>query len=60
MPRDYQVLPDVPWSVLGVISAGGVIGALARYGLIAEFPEPDRAFGAAEVGMAIAQALSVG
>jgi CrcB protein len=25
--------PGVPWSVLGVISAGGAAGALARYGL---------------------------
>ena len=44
MPRDYQVLPGVPWSTLAVISAGGVIGALARYWLIVAFPEPGGAF----------------
>jgi CrcB protein len=44
MPADHKVLPGVPWATLGVISAGGVIGALARYGLIAAFPEPDVAF----------------
>ena len=27
-----------PWSVLAVISAGGVLGALARYGLGVAFP----------------------
>jgi CrcB protein len=34
----------MPWRVLAVISAGGVIGALARYGIIVTFPEPDAAF----------------
>jgi CrcB protein len=33
----------VRWSVLGAISAGGVVGALARYGLGVAFPvAPDR------------------
>jgi CrcB protein len=34
----------MPWRVLAVISVGGVIGALARYGLIVAYPEPDAAF----------------
>ena len=38
----------MPWRVLAVISAGGVIGALARYGIIVTFPEPDAAFASME------------
>jgi fluoride exporter len=34
----------MPWRVLAVISAGGVIGAVARYGIIEAFPEPNAAF----------------
>lgn len=34
----------MPWRVLAVISVGGVIGALARYGIIVAFPEPGAAF----------------
>ncbi|MET8160038.1 CrcB family protein [Sphaerisporangium sp. NPDC005289] len=34
----------VPWDTLGVISAGGVIGALARFGLGAAFPRPPGGF----------------
>jgi CrcB protein len=34
------VLPDVPWGTLAVVSAGGVLGALARYGLTSAFPAP--------------------
>ena len=41
MPRGY---PGLPWPTLAVISAGGAIGALARYGLIVAFPERDGAF----------------
>lgn len=33
-----------PWAVLGVISAGGVLGALARYGLGAAFPHAATGF----------------
>ncbi|WP_248960130.1 fluoride efflux transporter FluC [Sphaerisporangium perillae] len=32
------------WSTLGVISAGGVIGTLARYGLSTAFPHPPGSF----------------
>ncbi|MBV1852190.1 fluoride efflux transporter FluC [Catellatospora tritici] len=32
------------WDVLGVISAGGVLGALARYGLGVAFPQPPDGF----------------
>jgi fluoride exporter len=34
----------MPWRVLAVISVGGVLGALARYGIIVAFPEPAAAF----------------
>jgi CrcB protein len=33
------------WAVLGVISAGGVLGALARYALETAFPRPAGTFG---------------
>jgi fluoride exporter len=36
--------PDVPWSTLAAISAGGVIGALARFGLATAFPHPAGSF----------------
>lgn len=32
------MLPDVPWGTVAVVSAGGVLGALARYGLTSAFP----------------------
>ena len=34
----------IPWLTLGVIAAGGVIGALARQGLWAAFPHPPGGF----------------
>ncbi|NUR73857.1 MAG: CrcB family protein [Hamadaea sp.] len=34
----------VPWSVLGVISLGGVLGASARFGLTGVFPGPPGGF----------------
>jgi CrcB protein len=38
-----SLLRRAPWAVLGVISAGGVLGALARYGLVSAWPHrPDR------------------
>jgi fluoride exporter len=37
---EVRALSGVPWSTLAVISAGGVLGALARYGLTAAFPAP--------------------
>lgn len=44
MPRDYHVLPGVPWDTLGAISAGGVLGALARYGIQSAYPMPASGF----------------
>jgi len=34
----------VPWAVLGAISLGGMLGALARYGLAVAFPDAPRGF----------------
>ena len=44
MPRRRQRLGRIPWLTLGVIAAGGVIGALARQGLWAAFPHRAGAF----------------
>jgi CrcB protein len=38
IPRQRRELFRTPWSVLGVISAGGAIGALGRYGLATAWP----------------------
>jgi CrcB protein len=37
-------MPRIHWPTLAVISAGGVLGALARYAIIQAFPEPGTAF----------------
>lgn len=37
-PRQRAELPRAPWATLGAISAGGVLGALARHGLSTAFP----------------------
>jgi len=51
---------DVHWSVLAVISAGGVLGALARYGLQSACPSPARAFDWATFGINVAGCLLIG
>ena len=38
IPRQRVELRRAPWAVLGAISAGGALGALARYGLAAAWP----------------------
>jgi hypothetical protein len=43
-PPGPRARPPVAWPVLGVISAGGVVGALARYGLGVAFPHPPTGF----------------
>jgi fluoride exporter len=60
MSRDYQVLPGAPWSTLGVISAGGVLGALARYGLQSAYPAPAGGFAWATFGINVAGCLLIG
>ena len=50
----------VGWSVLAVISAGGVVGALARYGLSAAFPHPAKGFAWATFGINVSGCLLIG
>ncbi|MFI0481196.1 fluoride efflux transporter FluC [Actinomadura sp. 9N215] len=38
VPRQRQELRRAPWETLAAVSAGGVLGALARYGLTTAFP----------------------
>jgi CrcB protein len=38
VPRQRAELRRAPWETLGAIAAGGVLGALARYGLTSAFP----------------------
>ncbi|GAA3441891.1 fluoride efflux transporter FluC [Planomonospora venezuelensis] len=44
LPRQRAELRQAPWSTLAAISVGGVIGALARYGLAEAFPRPAGGF----------------
>jgi CrcB protein len=43
-PRQRRELLGAPWRILGAISAGGALGALARYGLSTAFPAPPGGF----------------
>ncbi len=43
-PAARRVRAAPPWPVLGVVSAGGVLGALARYGLGVAYPHPAAGF----------------
>jgi len=43
MPAQRSELRRAPWRVLGVIAAGGALGAMARYGLAVAMPHhPDQ------------------
>ncbi|MFB4310433.1 fluoride efflux transporter FluC [Actinomadura sp. GTD37] len=44
VPEQRAELRRAPWATLGAISAGGVLGALARYGLSTAFPYGPRDF----------------
>ncbi|MGH3898160.1 MAG: fluoride efflux transporter FluC [Pseudonocardiaceae bacterium] len=50
----------VPWSVLAAISAGGVAGALARYGLDTAFPHRPDGFAWATFGINVSGCLLIG
>jgi CrcB protein len=52
--------PRVAWSVLGVISAGGVVGTLARYGLGVAFPHPPGGFPWATFAVNVSGCLLIG
>lgn len=50
----------VQWPVLGVVSAGGVVGALARYGLGEAFPSRLGEFPVATFGVNVSGCLFIG
>lgn len=49
-----------PWSVLGVISLGGMVGALARYGTGVAFPASPTGFPWATFGVNVTGCLLIG
>lgn len=49
-----------PWPVLAAVSAGGVIGALARYGLGVAFPPAPAGFPWATFGVNVSGCLLIG
>ncbi|MFJ2029262.1 fluoride efflux transporter FluC [Streptosporangium sp. NPDC087985] len=53
-------LRRIPWATLGAISAGGVLGALARHGLVVAFPHPAGGFAWATFGVNVAGCLLIG
>jgi CrcB protein len=53
-------LRRAPWPVLGVIAAGGAIGAVARYALLSGFPHPAAGFGWAAFGINVSGCLLIG
>jgi CrcB protein len=50
----WQQLRRMPWLTLGLIAAGGIIGALARQGLWAVFPRPADGFDWTTLGINVA------
>lgn len=52
--------PRPPWAVLGVVAAGGVLGALARYGIGVAFPHPPRGFPWATFTINVSGCLLIG
>jgi CrcB protein len=59
-PRQRRELRDAPWAVLGAISAGGVLGALARYGLSSAFPHAPGDFDWATFWINVSGCLVIG
>jgi fluoride exporter len=53
-------LRRAPWPVLGVIAAGGAIGAVARYALLSAFPHPAAGFGWAAFAINVSGCLLIG
>ncbi|MGW4958309.1 fluoride efflux transporter CrcB [Nonomuraea sp. NPDC004186] len=53
-------LRRAPWTTLAVISLGGVLGALARYGLGVAFPRPPAGFPWATFAINVAGCLLIG
>ncbi|WP_208862981.1 FluC/FEX family fluoride channel [Micromonospora chersina] len=60
VPADRRELAAHPVAVLGVIAAGGVLGALARAGLQAAFPHEPTGFPWATFGINLGGCLLIG
>jgi CrcB protein len=60
VPAQRRELRRAPSAVLGVIAAGGVAGALARYGLQAALPHPRTGFPLATFGTNVAGCFLIG
>lgn len=60
VPAQRRELRAHPWAVLGSISAGGVAGALARYGLSAAFPHQPGRFPWATFAVNVSGCLLIG
>jgi CrcB protein len=60
VPRQRLELRRAPWPTLAVISVGGVLGALARYGISATFPHPAGSFGWATFWINVAGCALIG
>jgi CrcB protein len=52
--------PRPPWAVLGVVAAGGVLGALARYGIGLAVPHPPSGFPWATFAINVSGCLLIG
>jgi CrcB protein len=59
-PRFRHGLAGASWVTLGVISAGGVIGALARFGMLTAFPHAAGGFAWGTSGINVSGALLIG
>lgn len=60
LPAHRRELRPSPWPVLAAISTGGVVGALARYGLTEVLPHPPGGFGWATFGINVSGCLLIG
>lgn len=59
-PGQRSELPRAPWTTLGAISAGGVVGALARYGTTTAFPRAPGQFPWAVFAINVSGCLLIG
>jgi fluoride exporter len=60
IPAQREELHRAPWATLGAISAGGVVGSLARHGLAAAYPHPPDGFGWAIFAVNVTGCLLIG
>jgi CrcB protein len=60
VPAERRELHPSPWPVLAVISAGGVLGSLSRYGLSVAFPHQPGGFAWATFAVNVSGCLLIG